>query len=306
MKKRISFSKGFIPCAILSLVVIAVGVFSIVTRGINFSIDFKPGYIEEVQISSNPSVEDVRAALSGISGAAVKAIGTGDAAAYQVRVGADKSSDAIGTINAALNNAYGESSITVLKTDFIGSQLSSSLAFQSILLLVGTMLCIWAYAAIRFKWDFALGAIVALIHDCLIMFSFLAFFQVEFSTTSIAAVLTIIGYSINDTVVILDRVRENIQTLDGVKSFKDVINQSLSDTLSRSIITTVTTLFAVISLYIFTTGTIHDFAWALIVGLLSGCYSSIFISSGFISMIRKNWKPSYGLRVFAKKEVEVK
>lgn len=302
MKKRIQFSKGFLPCAILSLVVIAVGIFSIVTRGINFSIDFKPGYIEEVQISSNPSVEDVRAALSGVSGASVKAVGAGDAAAYQIRIGADKSSDALGTINAALNNAYGADKIDVLKTDFIGSQLSKTLGFQSILLLIGTMLCIWAYATLRFRWDFALGAIVALVHDCLIMFAFLAFFQVEFSTTSIAAVLTIIGYSINDTVVILDRVRENIQTLDDAKTFKDVINQSLSDTFSRSVITTVTTLFAVVSLYIFTTGTIHDFAWALIIGLISGCYSSIFISSGFISMIRKNWKPVYGLHAFAKKD----
>lgn len=302
MKKRIQFSKAFVPAAILSFVVIVVGIINICTRGINFSIDFKPGYIEEVKISSNPSVEDVRAALSGVSGVAVKMVGTGEALAYQIRVGEDKSNEAIiDTINAALEKAYPDGSVTVLKTDFIGNQLSHSLAFQSVLLLVGTMLCIWIYSSIRFRWDFALGAIIALIHDSLIMFSFLAIFQVEFSTTSIAAVLTIIGYSINDTVVILDRVRENIQTLE-VKSFKEVIDQSLSDTLSRSIITTVTTLFAVVSLYVFTSGTIHDFAWALIIGLLSGCYSSVFISSGFISFVRKNWKPEFGLHAFTKPE----
>ncbi|MCR5612997.1 protein translocase subunit SecF, partial [Treponema sp.] len=168
--------------------------------------------------------------------------------------------------------------------------------------LAGTMLCIWAYATIRFRWDFALGAIIALIHDTLIMFSFLAIFQVEFSTTSIAAVLTIIGYSINDTVVILDRVRDNIQKLE-VKKFNEVLNQSLSDTLSRSLITTITTLFAVVSLYVFTTGSIKDFAWALIIGLLSGCYSSLFISSGFISFVRRNWKPEYGLHATTPREV---
>ena len=194
-----------------------------------------------------------------------------------------------------------DGSVNVLITDFIGSSLSKTLTFSSVLLLLGTLLCIWIYASIRFRWDFALGAIIALLHDALIMFSFLAFFQVEFSTISIAAVLTIIGYSINDTVVILDRVRENIQVLD-VQSFKDVINQSLSDTLSRSVITTVTTLFAVVSLYIFTDGAIHDFAWALIIGLISGCYSSVFISSGFITLIRKNWKPEFGLHAFTKPE----
>ncbi|WP_318678879.1 protein translocase subunit SecF [Treponema sp.] len=300
MKKRIEFTKFFIPAAVLSFVFIVVGVISIITRGINFSIDFKPGYIEEVQISSKPAVEDVRVVLSGISGVAVKMVGLGDEQAYQIRVGAEVSGDDVTErITADLEKAYG--SVNVLKTDFIGSSLSKTLAFSSVLLLLGTLLCIWIYASIRFRWDFALGAIIALLHDALIMFSFLAFFQVEFSTISIAAVLTIIGYSINDTVVILDRVRENIQVLD-VQSFKDVINQSLSDTLSRSVITTVTTLFAVVSLYIFTDGAIHDFAWALIIGLISGCYSSVFISSGFITLIRKNWKPEFGLHAFTKPE----
>lgn len=303
MKKRIQFSKAFLPCAILSAVLVVAGVVSIATRGINFSIDFKAGYIEEVQIKSNPTVEDVRGALSGLNGVAVKAIGSGESAAYQVRVGADKQDEAVlDSINSALFNKYSRESVEILKTDFIGSKLSHTLAFQSLMLLLGTMLCIWIYATIRFRWDFALGAIIALIHDTLIMFAFLAVFQVEFSTTSIAAVLTIIGYSINDTVVILDRVRQNIQKLE-VKTFDEVINQSLSETLSRSLITTITTLFAVVSLYVFTTGTIHDFAWALIIGLISGCYSSIVISSGFICMVRKNWKPSYGLHAFSERKV---
>ena len=193
------------------------------------------------------------------------------------------------------------SGVEILKSDFISSKLSKTYAMQALFLLLGTMLCIWIYAAIRFRWDFALGSIIALIHDTLIMFAFLAVFQVEFSTTTIAAVLTIIGYSINDTVVILDRVRSNIQKLE-VTKFDEIINQSLSETLSRSLITTITTLFAVVSLYIFTTGTIHDFAWALIIGLISGCYSSIFISSGFISLVRKNWKPEYGLHATSVKK----
>lgn len=300
MKKRIQFSKAFLPCAIVSAVLVIAGVISIVTRGINFSIDFKSGYIVEARIDSNPSVEDVRSALSGSEGVSVKAIGSGETAAYQIRMGAEKQDNDIeGTIKAALANKY--SGVEILKSDFISSKLSKTYAMQALFLLLGTMLCIWSYAAIRFRWDFALGSIIALIHDALIMFAFIAVFQVEFSTTTIAAVLTIIGYSINDTVVILDRVRSNIQKLE-VTKFDEIINQSLSETLSRSLITTITTLFAVVSLYIFTTGTIHDFAWALIIGLISGCYSSIFISSGFISLVCKNWKPEYGLHATSVKK----
>ncbi|MCF0117989.1 MAG: protein translocase subunit SecF [Bacilli bacterium] len=185
--------------------------------------------------------------------------------------------------------------MAVIKTDFIGSSFSKTLAGKSILMLCLTVLLIWVYAAIRFHWDFALGSVIALIHDSLIMMTFIIWTQMEFSTTVLAAVLTIIGYSINATVVILDRVRYNLKMMDNVESFKDILNQSLSDTLLRSILTTVTTLFAVIALFVFTTGSIKDFSLALIVGLISGMYSSIFISSAFIMACRKNWKPEFGV-----------
>lgn len=126
----------------------------------------------------------------------------------------------------------------------------------------------------------------------------------EFSTTVLAAVLTIVGYSINDTVVILDRVRSNLR-IKKVDSFNQLLDRSLSDTLGRSIITTVTTLFAVIALYVFTSGSIKDFALALMVGLLSGCYSSLFISSGIISMCRRNWKQEFGIHHSLKEETGV-
>ncbi|MBQ6028227.1 MAG: protein translocase subunit SecF [Treponema sp.] len=300
MKKRIAFSKGFLPCAILSCLVILSGVFSFVTRGINLGIDFKPGSIEEVTIKGAAGIEDVRASLSGIGGVSVKKLGSA-ADSYQIRAGVAESEG--GKITEALVNKYGEGNVDVLKTDFIGSSMSSSLARQSIFLLLGTMLLIWLYATIRFHWDFALGAIVALLHDICIMFTFITWSQLEFSTTTLAAVLTIVGYSINATVVILDRVRYNLPLME-VKNFKDLLDQSLSDTLARSIITTVTTLFAVVALFLFTTGSIKDFALAMTVGLLSGCYSSIFISSGFISFTRKDWKPEYGIHHAKPKKVQ--
>lgn len=291
MKKRIAFSKGFLPCAILSCLIIASGVFSFATRGINLGIDFKPGSVEEVTIKGAAGIEDVRAALSGIGGVSVKKVGS-SSDGYQIRAGVEESEG--GKITEALVNKYGEGNVDVLKTDFIGSSMSSSLARQSIFLLFGTMLLIWLYATIRFHWDFALGAIVALLHDICIMFTFITWSQLEFSTTTLAAVLTIVGYSINATVVILDRVRYNLPLME-VKNFKDLLDQSLSDTFARSIITTVTTLFAVVALFLFTTGSIKDFALAMTVGLLSGCYSSIFISSGFINFTRRDWRPEYGI-----------
>ena len=393
MKKVIGFSKAFVPCAVISALIIIFGAVGFVTKGINLGIDFKPGLIEEIriappalsvsysgnanatvdvskeslsvvvsgigaenktsvfayaeypsvndiaaalntvdgvkavvnthgdaesfymflnsavsaQLSKEPlyiyaknadvTIDDVRKALSDVHGVAVKKLGS-VVTSFQIRmpVATDEdSSDVLQkTVSAKLGEKFGASDIAVVKTDFIGAGFSKTLASKSIILLLCTVVLIWGYAAIRFHWDFALGAVVALLHDTCIMFTFIVWTQMEFSTTVLAAVLTIIGYSINATVVILDRIRFNLNTIK-VTKFSELIDSALSDTLGRSIITTVTTLFAVLSLYIFTSGSIKDFALALIVGLLSGCYSSIFISGGFIQLLRRGWKPEFGI-----------
>lgn len=395
MKKIIQFSKAFLPCSILSAVLILSGVVSIATRGINFGIDFKPGLIEEVRIAptaleltyngsakvavdaaesgmdivisgtgadnrtetfnyeENPtigdlaanlnkieglsakvvasaetstvglfvnsavanvltenlfrvyagaedstSIDEIRDAVAGFKGVSVKSLGVEGGRSFQIRIG-DNGEAGAGKIlqddiTKALNDEFGADKVAVIKTDFIGSQFSKSLVGQSIALVIATLVLIWIYATIRFHWDFALGSVIAVIHDALIMITFISWTQIEFSTTTLAAVLTIIGYSINATVVILDRVRGNIKLLD-VHSFKEILNASLTDTLGRSLITTITTFFAVGSLFIFTTGSIKDFALALMVGLLSGCYSSIYISSAFIAFVRRSWKPEAGI-----------
>ncbi len=242
------------------------------------------------EYSSSVTVDNIRAALEG-QNVQVKEMGSVDDRSFQIRCGLDEESTSQSlqsAITTALQNKFGADKVAIVKTDFVGSQLSSSLMKKSILLGLATIFLIWLYATIRFHWDFALGSIIALLHDCLIMFTFISWFQIEFSTTTLAAVLTIFGYSINATVVILDRVRYNIKRID-TKNFNEILNASLTDTLNRSIITTITTLFASISLLVFTTGSIHDFAVVLTVGLLSGCYSSMFISSGFISAVRRNW-----------------
>lgn len=393
MKKTLTFNKGFIPCAIISCVIIIFGIVGMFTRGVNLGIDFKPGLIEEVRVAppvaevtysgaakvsldlsagqldvvitgigttnetrsinfnevttvqalanelnkidgvsttvlnasfpttklflnsaatnqltntklyiypagtSEITTDDVRDALSSMEGISIKQLGNGADASYQIRAGvsSDGSIDVNTQINDKLNSKFGKENVAIVKTDFIGSSFSHSIVLKSVLMFVLTVVLIWVYAAVRFHWDFALGSVIALIHDTLIMMTFIIWTQMEFSTTVLAAVLTIIGYSINATVVILDRIRYNLKYMTEAKTFNDILNKSLSDTLVRSILTTVTTLFAVIALFVFTTGSIKDFSLALIVGLISGAYSSIFISSAFISACRKNWKPEFGV-----------
>jgi preprotein translocase subunit SecF len=145
-----------------------------------------------------------------------------------------------------------------------------------------TLLLIMVYASIRFKPQFAVGAALAIAHDALIIVAFVAWTRMEFNTTTIAAILTILGYSINDTIVIFDRIRENRRIYPDEK-LVDILDRSLTETLGRTVITTMTTMLAVLSLYIFTTGSMKDFALCLITGMVSGVYSTIFIASGLVN-----------------------
>lgn len=213
MKKIFRFDKAFLPCAAVSMLIILSFIPAVLIRGINQSIEFKPGIIEEVRITPSVSSDSVRKALADIKGTDVKQIGDPEDGLFQIRAGIQEKKNATQSLlkfaNIKLLKTFGMDSVQVIKTDFIGAQYSSSLIRNTIFLVSATFLLIWLYATIRFRWDFALGAIIALIHDSLIMLSYIAWSGIEFSTTTIAAILTIIGYSINATVVILDRVREN-------------------------------------------------------------------------------------------------
>lgn len=262
-----------------------------VNSGSSKNLGEKPLNLFVADVSTGISADDVRAALKTFDNVDVKEVGEGSDRAFQVRMGVagDEGKNLQAEANKALAGAFGADKVAFVKSDFIGAQFSQSLIRDSIILVLATLVLIFIYSAIRFHWDFALAAVIAIIHDALIMVSFISFIQMEFSTTTLAAILTIIGYSINATVVILDRVRSDIKVVEA-KTFKEILNSALSSTLSRSIITTLTTLFAVLALFFFTTGTIHDFSLALTVGLISGCYSSIFIAGAFILAVRKNYK----------------
>lgn len=287
MKKVIHFSKFFPVAVVLSTVLILSGIVSLCVCGMNWGLEFKPGQNIQVSVNAQTDADEISELLSEKKvNASVKSAGGENS--YQIRTESGESVE--NAVKAALSEKYGSENVAVEQSQSISAQFSKSLIRDSIVLVLATLVLIFAYTLFRFKWDAALGSVIAVIHDALIMVSFFSWSQLEFTTTSIAAILTIIGYSINATVVILDRVRSDMKIVEA-KSFKDILNSSLTSTLSRSVITTVTTLFAVLSLVVFTTGDIKNFAIALVVGLISGCYSSLFIAGAFISQVRKNWKP---------------
>jgi len=232
------------------------------------------------------SVEQVREALDGLGSVAVQSLGSADSMRYLIRVrddGSDKSfSEKVPVaIDAALEGAFGADKVVAMSTDYVGARFSKDLADSAWKLTLFTVLAIMAYATFRFKFQYALAAVLAILHDGLIVLGFIVWTGMEFNTTSIAAILTVLGYSINDTIVIFDRIREG-RKLDPSAKLSAMLNKSITETLGRTIITTVTTLLAVFSLYVFTSGSIKDFALALIVGMISGTYSTIFIATGFV------------------------
>ena len=251
----------------------------------DYWVHYLPFNAEEIPL------DDVRTALASFGNPAVQVLGDPSDRHFMVRLqdsdlGANFNTADIGM---AMDNYFGAGETAVTSSNYVGSRFSKNLADQAVWLLGATLLLILLYAAIRFKFQFAIGAVLGIIHDALIMVAFIVWTRMEFNTTTIAAILTILGYSINDTVVVFDRIRENIRIYPD-DDFETVLNRATTETLSRTFITTFTTMLAIISLYVFTTGSMKDFALALMVGLLSGVYSTIFIANGFVLLWEKKIK----------------
>jgi len=233
------------------------------------------------------SSDDIRKAISSFPDAAVQVVGNPADRFFQIRLEDDgtdpQASQTLRSgLNAALEAAYGADSVAVIGTDFVGSRFSKNLASQASWLVLLTLVLIWGYCTIRFRWDFAVGGVLAILHDALIMVCFIVWTRMQFNSTTIAALLTILGYSINDTVVIFDRIRENMR-FHPDKTIVEVLDLSQTEVLGRTIITSVATMLAVFSLFFFTTGDMKDFAAALLIGMVSGVYSTIYIASAFIA-----------------------
>jgi preprotein translocase subunit SecF len=263
----------------LSGVLVLVSVLALAVRGLNFGIDFTGGTLVEVQYPAPVELAQVQAALSGhgLDGAVVQYFGTRKEVLVRIPAGVAGSTGELSTrVLEALGS--GGQNITLQRVEFVGPQVGDELITNAALALLYAILAIGAYVAFRFEYRFAIGAIVSLLHDAIITVGFCALLGLEFDLTVVAAVLTVIGYSINDTVVIYDRIRENFPRMRKA-STREVINRSVNETMTRTIATTATVVLALLPLVLFGGDAIHSFSLAMLIGVLAGAYSTIYVAS---------------------------
>jgi len=309
-KTRFDFLTLRKPAMMLSIALMLISIVALATRGLNFGIDFTGGTLVEVGFSEAVEVDTVRATLNeaGINDAIVQHFGT--AKDVMIRLPATKSDNAAGIsveIMQTLRAAYGEAltaniegldtvqqclsngqtsacKVQMRRVEFVGPQVGDELANQGGLAMIYALIGILIYVTFRFKWQFSVGAVIALVHDVTITLGMFAVFQFNFSLSVLAAILAVIGYSLNDTIVVYDRIRENFRKMRKGDRF-DVINSAINDTLPRTVLTSLTTLFVVLTLLIFGGEALRGFSIALMIGVIVGTYSSIFIASPAILVL---------------------
>lgn len=285
----------------LALLVISLG--SLMTRGLSFGIDFTGGTLVEVTYQDTVAIDDVRDTLSssGFEDAVVQYFGTAKDVMIRVPLKSDmKGAQVSEKIMLSLHEKQGEfvtdtdpiskqqtcsadgqrqvCKVQMQRVEFVGPQVGDELANQGGLAMLYALFGILAYVAFRFEWRFAVGSVAALVHDVVITVGVFSVFQLEFTLTVLAALLAVIGYSLNDTIVVFDRIRENFRKMRKETPL-NIMNKSINQTLPRTILTSLTTLLVLISLFIFGGDIIHNFSIALILGVVIGTYSSIFIAS---------------------------
>ncbi len=280
----------------LILVLSSVGLF--LSKGLNLGIDFRGGTLIEARNSNGPAdISDLRSNLESLGLGDISLQGFGADTDILVRVQRQEGDEAaqiaaIEAISSSLGKNY-----DIRRTEFVGPTVGAELTEKGMLAVACALLAIMVYIWFRFEWQFSIAAILALAHDILSTVGLFAMTSFEFNLATVAAILTIAGYSINDTVVVFDRVRENLRRY---KSYEitDIINKSLNETLSRTVMTSVTTLLALGAIAIFGGAVLRDFALAMIWGVVIGTYSSIFVAVGFLSRFDiRHQEPNDGVEV---------
>jgi len=269
-----------------SAVLIIASITSLATRGLNFGLDFTGGTLIEVGYPSAPNTNDVRENLANAGfDSVVQTFGTATDIVVRIPPGDDEESNAeLSTrVLAALSQGV-EGEIEMRRVEFVGPQVGDELANQGILAVIYAMVGVFLYVMFRFQWRFSVGAVAALLHDIIISMGIISFVYIEFDLTVVAAILAVVGYSLNDTIVLFDRIRENFPRYRK-RSPVEVVNTSINETLSRTLMTSTTTLMVLIALFIFGGEIIHGFAFTLIVGVIVGTYSSIYVASTALLML---------------------
>lgn len=271
------------------------GLIFLLIKGLNYSIEFTGGTLLQIQSKKPVNVAELRTGLDrqGLHGAEIQQFGAENEYVIRARV-AKAGSDANDTqatadaVRHALDNVLGAGNYTVLRTEAVGPKVGGELRQKAFLAIFLSFFAVLAYLAYRFEWRFGLAAVIATAHDILATIAFIGVLRLEVSLTVVAAVLSMVGYSLNDTIIIFDRVRENLHRHKH-ETFEQILNRSINETLPRSVLTHGTTLSSLIALAIFGGEVIRPFALVMLFGVFTGTFSSIYIASPVLMAIEKRW-----------------
>jgi len=286
----INFNRFYKLFNLISLILVIISILLLFFKGLNFGVDFKGGTLIELRANDkNITVTSLRDSFKNMNLGDVNIKKFGNKNDFLIKIEKkDTSANAIEIIKKDLTEVIG-SSFNFRRVENVGPKVSSELLKSGIIAIALSLAAMLFYIWIRFEWQFSLGAILALFHDVIITLGFFSLFNFEINLSIVAAVLTIVGYSMNDTVVIYDRVRENLRKFSDIKIF-ELTNISINETLSRTIITSVTTLLALFSIYIFGGEILKGFSFAMIMGVIFGTYSSIYIANPVLVKLRVSQK----------------
>ena len=287
----IKFSYFYKKLNILSSILIIISVLVILFKGLNLGVDFKGGTLIELRTENSAiTIAEIRQALLKMNLGDVTVKKFGQENDYLVKIEITKSNDEnfVKSINNKLSEDLG-SAVNFRRVENVGPKVSNELLRAGLLAISLSLAAMLFYIWIRFEWQFSLGAVIALIHDVIITMGIFSFLSYEINLSIVAAVLTIVGYSMNDTVVIFDRIRENLKKYSKI-SITEISDLSTNQTLSRTLITSVTTLLALFSIYIFGGAILKGFSFAMIIGVIVGTYSSIFVATPILNYTNVNQK----------------
>lgn len=291
---NINFVKYMWICIAISLAIILTGIGSIVMhKGLNYGVDFAGGTMVQLKFKAPADIQKIREGLKKINlgDSVIQEYGSPDEIMIRLQKSSEGKASIADLVTEELQNSLGKDAFSVDRVEEVGPQVGRDLQFKALKALVFSMVALLIYISFRFEFRFALGAIVALVHDVLITIGVFSLLNKEFNLPIIAALLTIVGYSLNDTIVVCDRIRERMN-LKRKESFEETINQSINQTLSRTILISFTVFVVVTILFFFGGEVIHDFAFAMIVGVVVGTYSTIFIASPIVLLFQRFVKPA--------------
>ena len=290
-RRNINFlkpSRWLMPLS-LGVSLLALGV--IVTLGFSYGIDFAGGNEVQIQFNQQVSTENIRTTLAskGIEQASVQKFGEENEFLIRVEVlpNEKENNKKLNLLTSTLKTAFEQQGVILRRVDSVGPQIGSELRKNGILAIIYSLLMILIYLGLRFDVKYAPSSVVCLFHDAIITLSIFSFFKLEVNVQTLAAILAIIGYSLNDTIVTFDRIRENQELFNKKMPFFDICNRSINEVLSRTLLTSFTTLLAVLSMWFFADGVIKDFAFTLGIGVLIGTYSSIYVATPLLIFIDK-------------------